>query len=359
MTDEAEAPTTGVPHARAPSALPLAWCLLSAALFGASTPASKHLLGNLSPLVLSGLLYFGGALAVLPWALRDRTRLARIDRRNGLYLLGAVVAGGVIGPVLLLMGLSMSAAGSVALWLNLETVATALLARAFFREHLHTPTWIAVGLIVLASGLLTQATPHGDIAIAFVALACVAWGLDNNLTASIDRVSPAQVTFAKGLVAGVINTSAGLILVPGDLSVPDAAFSLLVGALGYGASILLYIRGAQQLGATRSQLVFSTAPAFGLGLSWAVLGEPISTMQVLAAAVMAFAIWLWHRERHAHAHAHEHVTHAHAHRHDDDHHDHAHDESVDRSAWHSHEHSHEAEEHLHAHRPDLHHRHRH
>lgn len=359
MGDDTEQATSDADGASTHSRLPLVWCLLSAALFGASTPASKVLLDSLNPLVLSGLLYLGGALAVSPWALRARIELRVIDRRNWLCLLGAVATGGMIGPVLLLTGLSMASAGSVSLWLNLESVATALLARAFFREHLHTPTWIAVALTVVASVLLTRDTPSGDIAVVFVALACVAWGLDNNFTATIDRFSPAQITLAKGMAAGLINTMAGLSVASTAIAMPEAVLSLAVGALGYGVSILLYIRGAQQLGAVRSQLVFSTAPAFGLALAWSVLGEPISLLQGVAATLMAVAIWLWHRERHTHVHTHERLVHAHAHRHDDGHHDHPHAASVDRSAWHSHEHSHAPEQHSHAHRPDLHHRHRH
>lgn len=359
MSDNAERATGEASRAGGRSALPLVWCLLSAALFGASTPASKVLLGSLSPVVLSGLLYLGGALAVLPWALRKRIERAAIDRRNWLYLLGAVVTGGIVGPVLLLTGLSMASAGSVSLWLNLESVATALLARAFFREHLHAQTWVAVALIVVASALLSGASPRGDVAIVLVALACVSWGFDNNFTASIDRFSPAQVTFAKGLAAGVINTITGLMFLHAAIALPGAVLSLVVGALAYGVSILLYIRGAQQLGATRSQLVFSTAPAFGLVLSWAVLGEPISLVQGLAAAMTAVAIWLWHHERHGHLHGHDRLVHAHAHRHDDGHHDHPHEPAVDRGSWHSHEHIHEPTQHQHEHRPDLHHRHRH
>lgn len=358
MSDAEPANPADRASASAPSLRPLVWCLLAAALFGASTPASKLLLDSLNPLMLSGLLYLGGALAVSPWALR-RSRSRSADRRNWCYLLGAVLAGGVIGPVLLLIGLSMAPAGSVALWLNLETVATALLARVFFREHMHARTWIAVALIVVASALLSQSMPGGDVAIALVALACVAWGLDNNLTASIDRFSPAEVTLAKGLVAGVVNTTAGALIAPAAPPLTGLALSLVVGALAYGASILLYIRGAQQLGATRSQLAFSTAPAFGLALSWALLGEPVSALQLLAAVIMALAIWLWHHERHGHLHHHQSVVHTHEHRHDDGHHDHAHDASVDPRAWHTHEHGHEALEHEHAHRPDLHHRHRH
>ncbi|MEQ8276314.1 MAG: EamA family transporter [Deltaproteobacteria bacterium] len=337
---------------------PLVWCLLSAALFGVSTPASKHLLGTMSPLLLSGLLYVGAAVAVMPGAVRERARLTTADRKNWLCLLGAVLFGGVIGPVLLLFGLSLAPAGSVALWLNLETVSTAFIARIFFAEHLHGRTWIAVGLILAGSAILSPGSGAGLDAVLLVSLAAVAWGLDNNLTSVIDRFTPAQVTFAKGIAAGLINGSLGLLLSDGRPEAASIGLALVIGAASYGVSILLYIRGAQHLGATRSQLVFSTAPAWGLVVAWVVLREPMTRMQWLAAALMAIAIWLWNRERHGHEHEHVPTTHTHWHRHDDDHHEHAHPDAAP-STWHSHAHTHDAVRHSHEHQPDLHHRHEH
>jgi len=316
-------------------------------------------LGGLSPLLLSGVLYLGAAMAVAPWALRGLSGLRGVDRKNLTRLSGAVLFGGLLGPVLLLTGLSLSPAASVSLWLNLETVATALLARFFFKEHLDRNTWLAVALIVAASILLSPGSPRGGLAMGFVALACLAWGLDNNFTAVIDRFTPAQVTFAKGLVAGSANLVLGLLFDPEPAALWAFGGGLAVGAFSYGASLLLYIAGAQHLGATRSQLVFSTAPAWGLGLSWLVLGEPLQAVHLIAAAMMGFAIWLWHRERHAHLHRHHRFTHRHWHRHDDGHHDHEHDGPVAPGTWHSHEHTHEEQEHAHPHRPDLHHRHDH
>lgn len=352
-TDDAQ------PRGRQREAAPVFWCLFAAALFGASTPASKPLLDGLSPLLLSGILYLGAALAVAPWALRGLGALRQADRKNVSRLAFAVLFGGVLGPVLLLTGLSLASAASVSLWLNLETVATAVLARLFFKEHLDRNTWIAVALVIGASILLSPGTPDGGMAIGLVALACIAWGLDNNFTAVIDRFTPAQVTFAKGLIAGSVNLVLGLVFDPQPAVAWAFGAGLVVGAFSYGASLLLYIAGAQHLGATRSQLIFSTAPAWGLGLSWLVLGEQLKVVHFVAAAMMGFAIWLWHRERHAHLHRHLRVTHRHWHRHDDGHHDHEHDGAVAPGAWHSHEHTHEVQEHVHPHRPDLHHRHDH
>jgi len=344
---------------------PLLWCLLAAGLFGASTPAAKLLTDSVGPLLLSGILYLGAAMAVCPWALGRARRLrtaaksSASDRPNQFRLAGAVLFGGILGPLCLLTGLKSANAGSVSLWLNLETVATAVLARAFFKEHLAPRTWAAVGLVVLASLLLTPGTPEGSTAVVWVLLACLAWGLDNNLTALIDTYSPAQITFAKGSVAGAVNLSLGMLLEPGVVTLSAVGTGLLVGAFGYGVSLLLYVAGAQHLGATRSQLLFSTAPLWGLGLAWLALGEPILSSQLAAAPIMGFALWLWHRERHEHAHTHAAQTHRHWHRHDDGHHEHSHEAAVPPGAWHSHEHSHEPIEHVHAHRPDLHHRHEH
>lgn len=337
---------------------PLLWCLLAAALFGASTPAAKLLTNAMGPFLLSGILYLGAAVAVCPWVLAAAHRPGG-DRKNQLRLAGAVVFGGVLGPVCLLTGLGAANAGSVSLWLNLETVATAVLGRLFFKEHLALRTWTAVALVVCASAVLGSGTPQAGSAVGWVALACLAWGLDNNLTALIDAYSPAQITFAKGVVAGAVNLGLGLWFEPSALTAWTVGMGLAVGALGYGASLLLYVAGAQHLGATRSQLVFSSAPLWGLVLAWVALGEPVLAAQLAAAPLMGVALWLWHREHHAHPHVHAPVTHRHWHRHDDDHHGHDHDPAVPAGSWHSHEHRHEAIEHAHDHRPDLHHRHTH
>jgi drug/metabolite transporter (DMT)-like permease len=337
---------------------PLAWCLLAAALFGASTPATKQFTGELHPLQIAGLLYAGAALAVGPWARASSGReAAPPTRRQRFYLWGALVFGGVIGPVLLVMGLARAPAGSVALWLNLEAVATAVLARTLFREHLGPPTWLAMGLIIVASLLLSSQGDSSLIAGGFVALACLAWGLDNNLTSLISSYTPTQITFAKGLLGAAVNLGLATWLSDAALG-PHAILAVMsIGALGYGLSLVLYVMSAQQLGATRSQLIFSTAPGWGLALSWLAFGEPVLGVQVLGGALMLAALWLLERERHAHWHDHEGVVHSHRHRHDDGHHDHPHAESV--SGWHAHEHAHSEESHSHPHVPDLHHRHSH
>jgi drug/metabolite transporter (DMT)-like permease len=335
--------------------------VLSAALFGAATPASKALLGELSAFQLAGLLYLGAALGVAPFAWRrGRFRLpGHQDRRNRRRLVGAVLAGGIAGPVLLLLGLRVADAASVSLWLSFELVATALLGALVFREPLGRAGWL--GVVAAFAGAALLAVPgerSGALACALVLAACLCWGLDNHLTALIDGIAPSESTFWKGLAAGIANLALGLAFEPFVASPALTLGALGVGALSYGASIMLYISAAQGLGATRAQVAFSTAPLFGVVLSVAWLGETLGIAHGVSAGLFAAAIALLMRERHAHRHAHEALRHEHAHRHDDGHHLHSHP-GLPAGTRHSHRHEHEAIVHAHPHWPDLHHRHRH
>ena len=340
---------------------PLFLALLSAALFGAATPASKALLADLSPFQLAGLLYLGAALAVAPVAWRSGgLRLPGSgDRRNRMRLLGAVLAGGVAGPVLLLFGLRIAGAASVSLWLSFELVATALLGAWIFREPLGWMGWTGVAASFGGAAVLAAAGDQaGVLACLLVLAACMCWGLDNHLTALIDGITPAESTFWKGLAAGACNLALGVALEPFSATPLAALGALAVGALSYGASIVLYISAAQALGATRAQVAFSSAPLFGVALSVAWLAESLSPIHCISAALFAGAIALLMLERHAHRHVHEAMRHEHAHRHDDGHHLHSHP-GMPPEARHSHLHEHEPTVHSHPHWPDLHHRHPH
>jgi len=278
------------------------------------------------------------------------------DGRNRRNLLGAVFFGGIIGPVLLLVGLKHALAASVSMWLNLETVATATLAVLLFREHIGPWTWIGNAGVAGAGVLLgLDQGWAGWMGLACVAGAAIAWGLDNNFTALIDGMTPEDSTFWKGLIAGTTNMAVGIALVGWPVNT-KWLWALLLGGLSYGASVVLYIRAAQNLGATRSQMIFAAAPFFGVGFSLFWLGEGLSLLQGLAASILAGSIAIMFLERHEHAHEHNRLTHEHAHRHSDAHHEHPHSDSQP-GRTHTHVHEHAPIRHSHPHWPDLHHRH--
>lgn len=340
---------------------PLVWCLVAAALFGATPAVAKRLLEHMAPLPLAGLLYAGAALAALPLAGRGGSPHRRRQLRHLGILAGAVLAGGVVGPVLLLLALMHARAASVSLWLNLEAVATAALAYLLFREHLGWRTWAAMAAVVAGGAVLAiPAGSAGAGAAGLVALAALAWGLDNNLTSLIDGLTPAQYTAIKGAVAAAVNLGLAALTGAAFAGPGTTLLALLVGALGYGVSLLLYVAGAQTLGAARSQLAFASAPAAGLVVAWTWLGEPVAGVELAAAALMAVGVLLLFGSEHEHEHEHQAVTHSHAHTHDDGHHEHDHlHPGLAAHVRHTHEHAHPPVRHRHAHVPDLHHRHAH
>lgn len=335
--------------------------LISAILFGAATPASKAMLDSLNAFQLAGLLYLGAAIAMGPVAIKEKYRhkmfsIASPDIRR---LLGAIIFGGILGPVFLLWGLRLASASSVSLWLNLEMVATLILGWLFFKDHLGRFGILGAAGILFASMLLglgdKTAAPEAGF---LIGLACLCWGLDNHFTALIDGITPSQSTMWKGIFAGTTNFLIGSITASGAPTIKNLALALLLGGSSYGISIALYIKSAQQIGASRSQMIFSTSPFFGVALSALFLGESLSAIQYASAILIAVSLLALIRDKHEHLHTHQELAHAHEHTHDDGHHEHVHDEEYP-DMRHSHWHEHQSGEHSHPHWPDLHHRHRH
>lgn len=333
-------------------------CALAALLFGASTPAASVIAQDVRPLTLAGLLYLGAALAVLPWWIvrrPDRSALRR-DRRP---LAIAIVAGGAIGPALFTGGLVDTPAATGSLLLNMELVFTVVLAATLFREHLGR-NMIAAAMLVTAAGVILVWQPGAAFSAHALLIvgACACWGLDNSVTSRIDQISPQHVTFLKGIVAGTVNLCLGLAVTGlGEVGGWSVLGGLAIGALGYGASITLWVRGAQQLGAARGQVIFATAPFLGAVIAWIVLTDPIEAAQIVAMPVAAIGIALSLRSDHLHTHWHDLMVHTHEHDHTDGHHNHVHEDGF--TGRHSHVHEHAALAHSHPHVPDLHHRHEH
>ncbi len=336
--------------------------LAAALLFGASTPAAKPLAGALSAPVLAGLLYLGSGIGLaLVIAARGRT-LSRLARGEWPWLAGAIAAGGVLGPLLLVAGLARLPASAASLLLNAEAALTALFAWFLFRE-----AWsgrIALGMALIVGGAVALAAgPGGDGTLRaplgpslLILGACACWALDNNLTRRVSHADAVELAALKGLVAGGTNLGLGLAL--GGALPPATALGRagVIGFLGYGVSLALFIVALRELGASRASAYFSIAPFAGAALSVAVLGEPASPRLLLAGALMAAGVFLHLSEAHDHEHDHEALEHAHEHEHDE-HHPHGHDPPP--PGRHAHWHRHEPMRHSHPHAPDIHHRHRH
>ncbi len=334
-------------------------CLLAAVLFGASAPLASELTGSLPAFTLAGLLYVGAAFAAAPVTLR-RPPTARALRAEWRPAAAAVVMGGAVGPVLLVAGLARTDPATASILLNAELAATVVLAAIVFREHLGARMWVAAGLITLAGAMLTwQPGASLDVGAVLVIAACVAWGFDNGVTASIEQLAPEHVVMLKGVIAGGANLAIGLIVAGWGTTttLSDVVAALAIGAAGYGLSITLWVKGARDLGAARGQVIFATAPFIGAVIAWTLLGDDATTIQVVAAMSAGLGVAVSLRSAHDHSHQHHEVAHEHEHVHDDEHHDHEHADGF--TGRHAHVHEHRPLVHTHPHVPDLHHRHDH
>ena len=343
------------------------WAALAAALlFGASTPGAKMLVGDIAPVMLAGLLYAGAGLGLaLVIAARRLSGAAStpagwIARGDLPWLAAAIAAGGVLGPVLLMVGLTTTSAASASLLLNLEGVFTALLAWFLFRENFDRRIALGMGLIVAGGVLLSREPGAGDWSLGALAIAgaCACWALDNNLTRRVSANDALTIACVKGLAAAVVNVSIALAL---GHALPDASRLAAAGGLGflgYGVSLALFVVALRHLGTARTGAYFSLAPFFGATLAVLALGETISLALIGAGALMAAGVWLHLTERHEHEHEHLPLEHTHPHTHDE-HHRPLHDFAWDGAEPHTHPHRHRRLRHTHPHYPDLHHRHEH
>jgi len=345
-----------------------AWPALGAAiLFGASTPFAKQLIGDglgLSfPFLLAGLLYLGSGLGLtLTRLVRDRRwKSVAMPKHEWPWLMGAIAFGGVLGPLLLMVGLSRTTAATASLFLNLESVLTAMLAWMVFKES--TDRRIVLGMVLIMVGGAVLAWPTGEtspsgIGPLALAGACLAWAIDNNLTRKVSATDAIFIAGSKGLVAGCVNTTLAFFLGAAWPTLPMLSSAMLIGFLGYGLSLVLFVLALRGLGTARTGAYFSTAPFVGAVISIVVFAETTSVSFWIATALMAAGVWLHLTEHHAHEHEHAELLHGHKHRHDA-HHQHTHDFEWDGVEPHTHVHHHEALKHSHAHFPDIHHRHSH
>lgn len=339
----------------------------AAVLFGASTPFSKLIVGRMDPVLLAGLLYLGSGAGLGVWWLAGRRLNGRLSQEADLklndlpWLAGAILAGGVAGPILLMVGLKTTSAASASLLLNLEGVFTATLAWFAFKENFDGR--ILAGMVAITAGCAVLSWPGGGISfISWGAMAvigaCLAWGIDNNLTRRVSAGDPLQIAAAKGLVAGSVNLTIAVLI---GAELPNTAMVLsasVVGLFGYGISLVLFVLSLRRLGTARTGAYFSVAPFVGAAISIVFLKENVTLSFLIGAILMGMGVWLHLAECHGHEHSHDALEHEHNHVHDE-HHEHDHEGSHLSREAHCHPHEHCELLHSHPHYPDIHHRHGH
>jgi drug/metabolite transporter (DMT)-like permease len=352
---------------------PVIMVLAASLLFGASTPITKMLLGQIQPVPLAAFLYLGSGLGLTIFHLigflfshgakKQFINEAPLTKKDYLWLLGATVTGGIIAPIIILSSLQSTPSSTASLLLNFEAVATTAIAIIAFKENAGKQIIGAVTLITSASIFLSwDPSNHWGFSMGSlgIILACICWGIDNNFTRNISAKNPFTVVAVKGLAAGFFSLLLSLILKIQFPEIKIILIAMVIGFFCYGLSIVLFVFALRHLGAARTSALFGTAPFIGAFLSFILLRDIPTNMFIISVPFMILGAVLLLKEKHAHYHKHDAVVHEHRHCHDDYHHNHIHlDGELSVHVYHSHLHIHEATEHFHAHSPDINHRHNH
>lgn len=340
--------------------------ILSAILFGVSPVLCKLVIGDMSPALLAGLLYLGSGIGLQVLLLFQKKNsldeLRKLPEKNRLALLGSVISGGIVAPLLLAYGIKFGTASEVSILLNFETVATTLIAWLVFKEHVGFGVWSGKAFILLGTVVVILKTEGAfafSVAGLLVVLACVFWGIDNNLTRDIEDMPATVLASIKGLFAGTFNIVLAAIFFTGEATSSQVMGSLLVGAISYGVSLVCFIEALRRIGSARTSTYFAIGPFIGTFLAVLVFGERPPMIFWFAAVCMFAGILFLYREMHSHLHKHMLLSHSHSHVHDE-HHQHQHQHvDVGTTELHEHHHIHEPTIHSHVHWPDIHHRHQH
>lgn len=338
--------------------------LLAAALFGMSAPFSKLILAEISPLMLSALLYLGAGLGMLiVERIRRLSQSASVEAKlskEELPFIILMIVLDIAAPISLMLGITMTSSSNAALLNNFEIVATSIIALIIFKEAICRRLWLSISLITISSFLLTIRDFQNftfSLGSLFVLLACICWGLENNCTRKLSIKDPLQIVIIKGMGSGfgalIIAISARQI----SFNAPYILLSLLLGFFAYGMSIFFYVTAQRHLGAARTSAYYAVAPFIGVGISFLVFDEPITISFIVASAIMIAGTYFTIFEKHEHHHTHVCMEHEHRHNHSDGHHNHIHEEII--TGEHTHVHIHEKLVHVHQHTPDIHHAHEH
>ncbi len=348
---------------------PAIQAVLAAVLFGISTPLAKVLLGNTEPVTLAAFLYLGSGIGLALFEAFKQVGKKPVKSEAPLtgkdipWLIGAIAFGGILAPIISMVSLNRTPASTASLLLNFEGVATALIALLVFKENIGKRVGIAIALITLSSIILSWDFSKSwgvSLGALGVILACICWGIDNNLTRNISSKSPYTIVAFKGIGAGGFSLCLSLALGNTFPDLKIALLAMLLGFFSYGLSIVLFVLAMRNLGSARTSAYFGAAPFIGALLSFIIYKSLPGAMFIIALPLMITGAILLLKDTHEHPHKHEPVRHEHMHTHDDGHHHHPHEEIPDfMHISHSHMHEHAALTHTHPHTPDINHRHSH
>jgi len=269
------------------------FAILAASLYAINSPFSKLLLEKIPPTLMAALLYLGAGVGLLILGLIQRMLGKGLSEkyltRQEIPHAVAMVILDIAALIFLMVGLKLTTAANASLLYNFEIVATSLIALLLFKESIKPRLWFAIFLVTLASILLSvkdyQSFTFSTGSI-FVLMACICWGIENNITRVISKKSSLQIAVIKGLGSGFGALVIALLLNERSTSIPFMVVALVLGFFAYGLSVYFYIRAQRDLGAAKTSTFNALAPFIGVLLSLVIFQELPSVSFLAALGIM-------------------------------------------------------------------------
>jgi drug/metabolite transporter (DMT)-like permease len=255
--------------------LPILSAALAALLYALSTPFLKMTLVVVEPVFLAGLLYLGAGLGMLIMCMFTKESMP-FRKKQYPYVLGMILLD-ILAPILLLYGLRLSVAENAALLNNFEIVATSIFAFFIFKEKINVRLRYAIVIITIASILLSVENLQSSFTFSFgsvlIMLATMVWGLENNFTRNLSDNSPIKITAIKGVFSGLSSIFLAILINQVTFDIPLILWSMALGFVTYGLSIMFYIYAQRSLGAAKTSAFYALAPFLGAGISILVFSD--------------------------------------------------------------------------------------
>lgn len=277
--------------------------ILCAVLVGSISTASKPVLVNSSPLIYASFVYLLASLSSIP--LGYKAKNSKVEKKDWPVIVAITLSGAVIAPILFFIGLKQTTASDTAILSNAETIFTVLFALIFFRERLRPVGYLAVGLVLVGvvivttnlqfTNFLSDIKKEGNL---LIILSMAFWALDNNLSKIVThRIDVSKIVQLKGAIGGSIVLIFALLTGSSiNISLIQIPNLLLVGIVGFGVSLYLFLHSLRRIGTVKTVLIYSTGTIFGLLFASIFLHEIIGVYQIAAITLMLFGIYIITKE---------------------------------------------------------------
>jgi len=279
------------------------FAIFSAIMFGSVSVLAKPLMSTVNPLLLSSLIYLIAAVTLTPLAQKQSFQKTK---KNYLLILAISICGATIAPSLFFIGLTHASASDAALIANGEVFFSVLLAMIFFKERLGKFGYVATALILAGMIIITTDLNFSDFTLQqlhyqdmLLILSMLFWGIDNNLSRILaEKIHVAKIAQIKSAIGGTILFVVAVFGfgVPLNISLSDIPSILVLGMIGFAASLYFFLQSLKRINTVRTVLIFSTSSIFGLIAASVFLHEQIDWYQIIAAGIMIFGVYLMNRK---------------------------------------------------------------